>query len=83
MLKLKEWNESLRYGKELCEQLKDEGYNAGLKPYSMYDGRKGIYMQVFDSDGNLFKEYASGINETLEQMKAALRVNANRIRKEC
>lgn len=83
MLKLNEWNKSLQYGKELCEQLKNEGYNVKLKSYSTYDYRKGLYIQVFDSDGNFLKEYASGIYKTLEQMKAALIINANRIKKEC
>ncbi len=82
MMKLKDWNESISYGNGICNELKDEGYNVKLKSYTMYDGRKGLYIQVFDQYGNLFKEYASGIVDNIDEMKKNLRINANRIRKE-
>lgn len=75
---LKEWNKLIEYGNELCKDLKNMGYDVRLKPYTMYDGRKGLYFQLFDSFGNFFKEYASGI-DTFKNMKRSMYINMNRI----
>lgn len=61
-MKLSEWNNLLKYGEELCENLKAKGMDVRIKPYTMYDGRMGVSMQVFDSYGNFYKEYQSGID---------------------
>lgn len=82
MMKLKDWNDSFNYGLSICEELKKEGYDVVLSPYKMYDNRKGLALQVLDADKNVFKEYMSGIVETFDEMKEALRINADRIRKE-
>jgi hypothetical protein len=81
-IKLSEWNELIKYGNELCDNLKERGYDVRLKPYTMYDGRKGLAMQVFDSFGNFFKEYYSGV-DTYEFMKNAMYMNEQRIMTEC
>lgn len=81
-IKLNEWDKLIEYGNELCNDLKNKGYDVRLRPYTMYDGRKGLYMQVFDSLGNFFTEYASGA-DTFDNMKKNLLNNKNRILAEC
>lgn len=39
----------------------------------MYDGRKGIYLNLYDNEGKIFKQFATGIWDTAEQYKNALR----------
>ena len=82
MMKLSDWNKLMEYGKKLCTNLKEKGYDVRLRPYTMYDGRKGLYMQVFDSNGNFYKEYASGI-DSFDMMKIIMESNARRIINEC
>ena len=81
-IKLNEWNKLIEYGKELCNILIERGYDVRLKPYTVYDGRKGLSMQVFDDDGNYFKEYYSGI-DTFNTMRESMRLNFKRIIAEC
>lgn len=69
--------------KKLCRKLQSEGYNVKPSTYSMYDGKKGIYLQVLDAEGDIFCQYASGIHATLSGMIDALTRSANRIRKQC
>lgn len=82
MLNLKEWNESFEYARETCKILKDEGYNVIPEPYTLYDGEKGIYLQVFDNDGYLFAKYATGVQKDLPNMKYAIEQVAVRIKRE-
>lgn len=81
-LKLKEWNEACDYAKVVCEDLRLK-YNVRLKPYSMYDGRKGIKLQVFDNMDNFFIEYMTGIHTNINDMKKAIDKAALRIIEEC
>lgn len=82
MMKLSDWNKLMEHGKKLCADLKEKGYDVRLRPYTMYDGRKGLYMQVFDSNGKFYKEYASGI-DSFNMMKLIMEANARRIVNEC
>lgn len=81
-IKLNQWNELIEHGNQLCRCLKLLGYDVRLKPYTMYDGRKGLSMQVLDSCGNIFTEYQSGV-DTFNIMKATMTKNAARITVEC
>lgn len=81
-MKLTEWTNLVDYGNALCTTLKDKGYDVRLKPYTMYDGRKGLAMQVFDPNGGLFNEYRSGI-DTPEMMQKIMNRNMYRIMAEC
>lgn len=81
-MKLTEWINLINYGNSLCATLKEKGYDVRLKPYTVYDGRKGLSMQVFDSNGDLFTEYRSGI-DTPEIMKRIMDRNMRRIMIEC
>lgn len=81
-MKLNEWNKLIEYGNELCNDLKEKGYDVRLMPYTLYDGRKGLVMQVLDSVGNVFKEYYSGVGE-FEMIKASISMNARRVFAEC
>lgn len=82
-LKLNEWNASCEYAKETCKKLKDKGYDVRVKPYSVYDGRMGIYLQVFDNMNNFFAEFATGIHTSLNEMKKSIDIMALKIIKEC
>ena len=81
-MKITEWTNLVDYGNALCTTLKDKGYDVRLKSYTMYDGRKGLAMQVFDVNGELFKEYRSGIDAP-ETMKRIMDRNMRRIMVEC
>jgi len=83
MLKILEWNNVVKYGNKVCNELKECGYDARLKPYTMYDGRKGLYIQLFDGFGRLYEQYASGTCESVEAFKEALELNARRIKAVC
>lgn len=72
MLKLSEWNRVLTYANKCVENLKLKGFNSKSITYSMYDGRKGIYIQLFDNNDEYYKEYASGIFNTESEYKKAL-----------
>lgn len=72
MLKLKEWNEVYAYGIGLCNNLKKQGHDVRLVSYTMYDGRKGVFLQLFGSNGELYSQYASGIHNNVLDFKRAL-----------
>jgi len=78
-LKLNEWNESCKYAEKVCETLKDKGFNIKIKPYSMYNGSKGIHLQIFDCFGNFFSQYATGTCTNVLDMKKSIDRMANRI----
>lgn len=40
--------------------------------YSMYDGRKGIYLALYDSEGKLYDRIASGVHDTVDEYKKHL-----------
>jgi hypothetical protein len=72
MLKLSEWNRILAHADKCMENLKSKGFNSKSTTYTMYDGRKGIYIQLFDNNDEPYKEYASGIFNTESEYKKAL-----------
>lgn len=63
MLKLSDWNNCMRYAQEKCIAETDIGCVLRAKPYTMYDGRKGIAIQLFDECGKFYTEACSGIWE--------------------
>ena len=69
IMKLSEWNEIISYAKELCQKR-----TSNIRPitYSMYDGRKGIYLALYDSEGKLYDRIASGVHDTVDEYKKAL-----------
>ena len=80
MIKLKEWEQAQGYAQICADELKQK-YNLDVRTriYTMYDGRKGIYLQLFDKYGHFYKEYASGTHETFTEYKKALKTNYFRI----
>jgi hypothetical protein len=72
MLKLSEWNRVLAHANKCVENLKSKGFDSRFATYTMYDGRKGIYIQLFDNNNELYKEYASGIFDAESEYKKAL-----------
>lgn len=78
-MKLREWNASVEYAVMTCDNLKKKGYNVKPASYTMHDGRKGIYLQLFDNQSILFEQYSSGIHDNLEDMKKSIEYLAKRI----
>ena len=65
MLKLGEWNEVLDYADQIEKELTSKGYNVRLHEYSMYDGRKGIYLTLYDNHNKVHQQYASGVHNSI------------------
>lgn len=83
MLRLREWNEILAYADNACKELKEIGYNVKSQQYEMYDGRKGIYLIVYDNQSKEYSKYASGIHDTVKAFKSYIDMNKRRIVAEC
>ena len=86
MLKLSEWNELCEYAQNICNNFKEDNIDVRYKPYTaytLYDRKKGIYFQVFDSNGEFYKKYNSGICDSFEEMKLSLNRMVLRIIKDC
>ena len=79
---LKEWNALLAKAQSLCDELKERGVNVKFKPYTMYDGRKGIVFLVCDETGAVFMDYYSGAGSE-NSIRTNMNVNALRIMKDC
>ena len=79
---LKEWNALLTKAQSLCDELKERVVNVKAKPYTLYDGRKGIAFLVFDQNGDVFKDSSSGAG-TANSIRTNMNVNALRIMEEC
>lgn len=79
---LKEWNALLAKAQSLCDELKERGVNVKFKPYTMYDGRKGIVFLVCDETGAVFMDYYSGA-DSANSIRTNMNVNALRIMKDC
>ena len=79
---LKEWNALLAKAQSLCDELKERGVNVKFKPYTMYDGRKGIAFLVGDETGAVFMDYYSGAGSA-NSIRTNMNVNALRIMKDC
>lgn len=71
-MRLTDWNASLAHAAELVDKLNQNGCNARAISYSMYDGRKGIAIQLFDRENNFSTEFKTGIFSTFGDMKNAL-----------
>ena len=71
-LKVNEWNNINKYADDVCKELKVKGFNVKQKQYDMYDGRKGLYLQVFDNNDKFYTQYATGTWNNETEMKKAL-----------
>lgn len=76
-----DWNKVLAHADRCVENLRASGYDAKAKSYTMYDGKQGIYLQLFDAHGSFFTEYASGIHNTVFDYVVALDNLVSRIKK--
>lgn len=61
-MNINEWNKVIAYAKT-CEIKID---NIRMKPYTQYNGTKGIEIQIFDAEGHYFKSVYSGIYENAD-----------------
>lgn len=83
-LSLAEYNSLLDFATKQSNKLSETlGAKVLSKPYSMYDGTKGIYLNVYSKDGSLYKQYASGVWDNLEQYKHSIQVQGACILREC
>lgn len=62
-----EWEMSIKYGQELCEALRNEGYYVRLKAH-----KQGLCMEVYDFMSGKFKRYVSGVHNTFRKMGLSL-----------
>lgn len=69
MIKLHDWDKSLRYAKELCEK---QPYDIRPSQYTLHNGNKGIYLTIYDSEYMPFYQAASGVYDTYEGMKGGI-----------
>lgn len=76
-MNLKDWNEATAYAETVCGKLPRD---VRPKVYQMYDGRKGIELQVFDRNGYYYTGVCTGLHSTLESMKSAIDRCAQRLR---
>ena len=81
-MKLSEWNKVLEHADNCANILNVNGYSVRATTYTMYDGRKGVYLQLFDDSGKFFKEYASGIRDTAYEYMLAIDNIVKRIQQE-
>ena len=64
-----DWMKSIMYVERRCKQeSKRTGRDIRYKEYTMYDGRKGVYIQLI-CNGNVFNEWASGIHSNYMDFK--------------
>ena len=70
-ISLKDWNKLISYADVICERLKGKGVNAKFASYTMYNGDKGVRIQLFDANNKFFNQYNSGIG-SYEEMVAGL-----------
>lgn len=76
---LKDWNQSLSRAQGYVKYLETAGLKARAVPYSTYDGRKGIRLDVLDGAGETFDCYYSGICASYGELDAALKAGADRL----
>ena len=73
LLKLKDWNEAWSFAEDLCAKARiNDGVDVRPKAYSMYDGAKGIRIMLFDSYGNYYTDFYSGITDSLSELKSSI-----------
>lgn len=83
MLKLREWNEVLDYADQIEKELTSKGYNIRLHEYSMYDGRKGIYLTLYDNHNKVHQQYASGVHNSVKEYKRYIDYYKRKFIEEC
>ena len=71
-LSLRDWDKVLEYTWSVVQELRDNGYSITIKPYKVYDGRKGLFLQTVDSFGSVYHSIATGIWDTIEDYKRAI-----------
>ena len=69
MLKLREWNEILDYADQIEKELVSNGYNIKLDEYTMYDGKRGIDFILYDNHNEAYKQYSTGVHDSVEEYK--------------
>lgn len=77
VMSMYDWNMSIRYGQDLCESLKNEGYYVRLKAY-----KQGLCMEVYDFMSGKFKKYYSGVHQTFRRMGISLFLISERIKRD-
>jgi len=64
-----DWMKSIMYVERRCKQESERtGRDIRYKEYTMYNGRKGVYIQLI-CNGSVFNEWASGIHSNYMDFK--------------
>ena len=63
---LNEWNTLLTKSEEICADLTANGIDVKIKPYTIYNGDKGISFLVLDKCGDVFLSCFSGTGTARE-----------------
>lgn len=80
---LGQWNSCLAYAQDVCKCLSINGIAVRASGYQLFNGRRGICLQVVDNNATVFAEYYTGTYDTVNEMQSALDVLEKRIIKEC
>lgn len=74
-MKLSEWNELVSFAEWSVVKYTD----IFVKSYTVYDGRKGLTFQLFDSNNKLFAKVSTGVLDSdMEHNKARIENTAQR-----
>ena len=78
-MKMREWENLVRYASRRCEEAtKRYGMDFRYSIYRMYDGSRGISIELFDSFGMLYDHINTGIFD-FETMKRNVDKNIRRL----
>ena len=70
-----DWELSLEYINFACSEFPNVTWEA----YSMYDGRRGFYLMILDSNGNEYDRVATGVRDNFSEMKLAINAMIRRL----
>jgi len=79
-MRYKDWNKACAYANKVSKEISHESMTVRSSIYYMYDGRKGIHLQVYDEFGNFYVQFATGICGSLEEIKRSIDLQAKRIK---
>ena len=49
----------------------------------MYDGRKGIYLTLYDNHNKVHQQYASGVHDSVKEYKRYIDYYKRKLMEEC
>lgn len=74
-----DWNKCLTIAQDIIDDLESKNIPCTKSTYSIYNGKKGIYLNILDENGDVYQTFASGTHETFIEMQCALIQQKHRI----